>query len=70
MAGVKNFLTSHPFSPSQIESCVLQSCKNCRAEAEGRQLGKVATILNWTLMISGVGAIYFFVLQKSKEAER
>lgn len=70
LAGVKDFLTAHLLSPSSSwVSCAADHLpKSLRAEAEGQQLGEDATVLNWTLLFSGGGGVYFFVLQKSKEA--
>lgn len=72
LAGVKDFLTAHLLSPSSSwVSCAADHLpKSLRAEAEGHQLGEDTTVLNWTLLFSGGGGVYFFVLQKSKEAER
>lgn len=64
MTGVNGFLTAYPFCSSPIELYVLQSCRN-RAE----QKLKVASMLNWTMMIYGGCVVYVFVLQKSKEVE-
>lgn len=73
LTGWCEVLPDCPPSQSQFQlspMCCWPPAKIVLAEAKGHQLGLVATILNWTLLISGGGAVYFFALKKSKEADR